>query len=370
MITKYKNLYKLSSDFIKENKKRAFLSVISVTIGLTGILIVLIISSSISNNLKAETSEIKKLELTAINEAAATIAPEDEQLISDYDLSFLNSQYPEINITRSAPLPQVNVGGKSYTVSFADQIKITEGRDFTNSTGRDVILHKDLIGEDGSLDYKIGDKIAINDIYYTIVGTTEDITSNFYMPMYLDDLFKQDSSANNLEVSMPTKMYKPELMDEIVDQINELSQNPMYTYMYFDMEEILSMLVNIISTVAVVFGSIILLVSLIGIINMLYVSVSERQSEIAILRSQGLQKSDISMMFLFEALIIICIATIISFIFAFIISILILNFQDIELYISPLYLVSIALFVILVTMITGVAPARKAASINISEILI
>lgn len=140
---------------------------------------------------------------------------------------------------------------------------------------------------------------------------------------------------------------------------------------YSDMAETLSStmgtMINMVSLVLIVFAAISLVVSTIMIAIIIYVSVIERTKEIGILRSVGARKKDISMVFNAEALIIGFTAGMIGVGMTYLLSIpvnwLIESITDISSIasLSPLWAVILVLGSMLLTLIAGFFPSKKAA---------
>ena len=124
----------------------------------------------------------------------------------------------------------------------------------------------------------------------------------------------------------------------------------------------ISSIFSIINTVLVAIAAISLIVGGIGIMNIMYVTVTERIKEIGIRRSIGARKSDILMQFLIESVLLSVFGGALGLILAFIVVILIQRF-------FPAYIdagsVALALGVSsAIGIIFGVFPAKKAADLS------
>ncbi len=134
-----------------------------------------------------------------------------------------------------------------------------------------------------------------------------------------------------------------------------------------DMFSMMKTIVDAVSYVLVAFSAISLVVSsiMIGIIT--YVSVIERTKEIGVLRSLGARKRDISRIFNAETLIIGAsagvIGVFISWIFSLIISVILKSLSGIPhlSFLEPLTALFLVLISIVLTVISGLIPARIAA---------
>ncbi len=368
---KYRELFKISLEFIMENKVRSFLSGLSILVGMTGIIMVLIISSSISNQVSVENQETKIIEISPIKKDSFEEYTGVERLVDNHVINMAKNMFKIIDLSRKEGNVFVTISGEEEPITFNNNISVFEGQDFKNSTGNDLIMFKDEFF--GEITEKIGDNIVIDNKIFTIIGFTNEFDfagSNYYLPEYLKSDFTVKSNSDILTLEVKNDNNTKKIIDETISYINQKVNDESYQYEYFDFNEITGMLINFISIVALSFGLIVLSVSLIGIINMLFVSVSDRKGEIAILRSQGMNKFDIMLLFMFEAFIIISLSTIVAVILASAISSLILLMQDIPMHVSLFEVIIIVIFVIIISFFAAIVPARRASNLNISEILV
>ena len=134
-----------------------------------------------------------------------------------------------------------------------------------------------------------------------------------------------------------------------------------------NMESLLDMMhdmQNMMQTMLAGIASIALLVGGIGIMNMMLVSVTERTTEIGLRKALGAQPKRIQMQFLTEAIFLSLFGGIIGIVVGLLISLLVALAIDVGFAIS---LSAIALgvgFSVLVGVVFGLAPARKASRLN------
>jgi putative ABC transport system permease protein len=145
----------------------------------------------------------------------------------------------------------------------------------------------------------------------------------------------------------------------------------------FSSKEILSSIQTVfgqISTFTTAIGGISLVVAGISILNVMMMSVTERTKEIGILRSIGTLRSEIRQMFIYEALMLGLIGSVLggllSFGAGYLISLLVL--QTTKYLFDPSSLSSIALgmgFGIATALVSGLYPAWRASNLNPIEAL-
>ena len=171
-------------------------------------------------------------------------------------------------------------------------------------------------------------------------------------------------------------------VDEIKKDILALNGGSYYDVSTFaDEKAIVQAGINAISAGLAGFGFLTLLAAAFGIINTQYISVLERTSQIGLMKSLGMRKSDVSKLFRYEAALIGLIGGIIGIVVAYGITFLnpviknALKLQntagvDTNL-LQPNWLAWILLVLVLmiISILSGYLPARKAAKMNPIEAL-
>ena len=171
-------------------------------------------------------------------------------------------------------------------------------------------------------------------------------------------------------------------VDEIKKDILALNGGGYYDVSTFaDDKAIVQAGINAISAGLAGFGFLTLLAAVFGIINTQYISVLERTSQIGLMKSLGMRKSDVSKLFRYEAALIGLIGGIIGVVVAYGITFLnpviknALKLQntagvDTNL-LQPHWLAWILLVLVLmiISILSGYLPARKAAKMNPIEAL-
>lgn len=171
-------------------------------------------------------------------------------------------------------------------------------------------------------------------------------------------------------------------VDEIKKDILALNGGSYYDVSTFaDEKAIVQAGINAISAGLAGFGFLTLLAAVFGIINTQYISVLERTSQIGLMKSLGMRKSDVSKLFRYEAALIGLIGGVIGVVVAYGITFLnpviknALKLQntagvDTNL-LQPHWLAWILLVLVLmiISILSGYLPARKAAKMNPIEAL-
>lgn len=235
----------------------------------------------------------------------------------------------------------------------------------------------------------IGSSIKLESTQYTIIGiigddtigvnTEDDFLSQFLfdmieIPRSTYDLFHEEKFASNeIALTIQSSYIPSEVSQEVIEKLEEeghFSERGSYNYMD---------LTGIDDTLAGIFGgitlfiasvaSISLFIAGIGVMNMMYISVSERTKEIGIRRAIGASQKSIQLQFVLEGILMTCIGGLIGYIcgllFAYIASI----FLPFDIGID-IYTISISMGVsTLIGLVFSYAPASLAGRKEIIDIL-
>ncbi|MCL4397441.1 ABC transporter permease [Patescibacteria group bacterium] len=222
-------------------------------------------------------------------------------------------------------------------------------------------------------DSALGKKIRIDNLAFRVVGILipkgggglggPSMDEHVFIPYtaaspYLEDkkfyaIYAKAANGTNLAT------VKADIKKELLKKYDEDK------FSVADQTEILSIINSIfaiLNTVLVAIAAISLLVGGIGIMNIMYVSVTERIKEIGIRRAVGATKSDILAQFLLESVILSLFGGLVGLLLAFLITLAVKS-------IFPAYIdlgsVALALGVSsIIGIVFGVLPARKAANLS------
>ena len=230
----------------------------------------------------------------------------------------------------------------------------------------------------------IGGVATINGISFEIIGIKkapiEDEVSFFDMSGDVkipkgtyDKYFSSIKKIAGLNITLKKDKDVKASMKEIENTLNSIEGNRIEgKYEIIDTSGIVNLLggvLNIITTFIASVAGISLFIASIGLMNMMYTSVSERTKEIGIKRALGARKRDIRREFLIEGMVITIVGGVIGYILGIIVANIISVF--LKLVITPNLFTG--LLAVIISIVIGLAssfiPARKAANANTIDIL-
>jgi putative ABC transport system permease protein len=144
-----------------------------------------------------------------------------------------------------------------------------------------------------------------------------------------------------------------------------------------DLQSFLNQIIQVLQVIILVFGFITLVASFFGVVNTQYISVLERTREIGLMKALGMRRGTVSWLFIIEAAWIGFIGALLGSLAAIAVGTTLnpfisrqVNFGDERLLIfDPLQVAALVGFLMLVTAVAGLLPARKAARLDPIEAL-
>jgi len=334
------NLLRIALKALANNKMRGFLTMLGIIIGVASVITMLAIGQGSKKSIQSQISEMGSNLIMiqpggdmrgGVRQSSASM---ETLKLADYESILKETRYlmaisPVVNSSGQVVYGASNKPGTIYGVN-ADYLEIRrfnidDGDMFTEqdiqSAAKVCIVGKTVIDElfpDG--DSPIGKVIRFQKIPFRIIGTLKSKGYNS-MGMDQDDVIlapyttiqKRVLAITHLQ-SINASALKEELTEQAVDEIagllrqnHKLKPDDPDDFTIRSMEELSTMLTTTTDLLTVLLASVAgisLLVGGIGIMNIMYVSVTERTREIGLRMSIGARGMDILSQFLIESILI------------------------------------------------------------------
>ena len=384
---------------IKRNKKRSFLTMLGIIIGISAVIAIMSLGrgfqkemiesltegdngavtvniafqpndtvNGIGNQKAFNEEDLRRLErIEGVNEAKIS---KDETTLSYIQLNARNKEQTEVIEYAKTSKKQVKWGHNfdGLDGKIKKKVAVISSR-----------LAKDLYRtEKGAL----GQGVNLNGEYFTIIGVFEDNSvmnafstdSSIQVPKATYRYYFPDSKPTNMiDLIIEDGAGATKISQEAIDFLEEEgSMRQAGKYQSYDMssmvDQISTALDSITWFISAVAG-ISLFIAGIGIMNMMYISVSERNREIGIRRALGATKQAIMLQFLMEGMTITVIGGVIGYVLGMIFASLLSAILPFKASVD-LTTVLLALGIsALIGLIFSVMPASQAAKKDLTEVM-
>lgn len=402
----YQNLFKIAIRAIAANKMRSFLTALGIIIGIAAIITMLAIGQGSKASIKANIAEMGS-NMIMISPGAdmrggvrqdassmETLKQADYQSIKD-ECNYISAISPTVNSSGQWIYGNNNTQSSIYGVNqdylSIRQLKVADGEMFTDTDikaaskvcilGQTVV---DYLFPDGS--DPIGKVVRFNSIPFRVIGVLKKKGYNS-MGMDQDDLVLAPyttvmkrimaqtylggivCSAITEEASQPAQDQITEILrrNHKLKDATDTTEADEDDFNIRSQEEISSMMNSTMSTITILLGfvaGISLLVGGIGIMNIMYVSVTERTREIGLRMSVGARGIDILNQFLIEAILLSVTGGIIGVILGVSLSLSLNYFFHIATQIEPWSIIMSFAVCTFTGVFFGWYPAKKAARLD------
>lgn len=402
----YQNLFKIAIRAIAANKMRSFLTALGIIIGIAAVITMLAIGQGSKASIKANIAEMGS-NMIMIHPGAdmrggvrqdassmETLKQTDYEAIKD-ECNYISAISPSVSSKGQWINGNNNTQSSIYGVNqdylTIRQLKIADGEMFTDSDiktaakvcvlGQTVV---DYLFPDGS--DPVGRVVRFNSIPFRVIGVLKKKGYNS-MGMDQDDLVLAPYTTVMKRILAQTYLSEivcsaitEEASEPAQDQITQILRR---THKLKDatdtteaddddfnirsQEEISSMMNSTMSTITILLGSVAgisLIVGGIGIMNIMYVSVTERTREIGLRMSVGARGIDILNQFLIEAILLSVTGGIIGVILGVSISVSLQQFAHVATQIEPWSIIMSFAVCTFTGVFFGWYPAKKAARLD------
>lgn len=402
----YQNLFKIAIRAIAANKMRSFLTALGIIIGIAAVITMLAIGQGSKASIKANIAEMGS-NMIMIHPGAdmrggvrqdassmETLKQTDYDAIKD-ECNYISAISPSVSSNGQWINGNNNTQSSIYGVNqdylTIRQLKIADGEMFTDSDiktaakvcvlGQTVVDYLFPNGSD-----PIGRVVRFNSIPFRVIGVLKKKGYNS-MGMDQDDLVLAPYTTVMKRILAQTYLSEivcsaitEEASEPAQDQITQIlrrthklkdatdtTEGDDDDFNIRSQEEISSMMNSTMSTITILLGSVAgisLIVGGIGIMNIMYVSVTERTREIGLRMSVGARGIDILNQFLIEAILLSVTGGIIGVILGVSISVSLQQFAHVATQIEPWSIIMSFAVCTFTGVFFGWYPAKKAARLD------
>ena len=394
----YSDLIKLSYRTVISHKLRSCLTALGLVIGIAAVIILTSIGRGIHHYVLAEFTQFgthlvavfpgKTTTLGLSGATISTVRPltvADAVSINRLDnvMAVLPLVQGNARIEAATRQRRSNVFGVGAAVPEVWKINVANGRflpanEQANPRAFAVLGHKlavELFADSSSL----GKRIRIGSDRFRVIGVMEkkgqmmgfDMDDTIYIPtakalalfnresvMEIDVLYKSNTSVSNIEKSISRQL----ITRHGGEDFSLITQDQMLK----SMDSILKILTLSVAAL----GGISLLVGSVGILTIMTIAVSERISEIGLLRAVGAEQNTIFKLFLFEALVLSLVGGSLGVVSGIVIVQLIsIAVPELPVQLAWAYIMAAFAVSLLIGLLAGVVPAMKAARLQPLEAL-
>jgi putative ABC transport system permease protein len=385
---------------LKANRLRTFLTALGLIIGNASVILVVTISLASTDLILDQIRGIGSNLVYADNEVAGVnVAKFQDDFVKLSDVRALREQLGNQIVAASAVMTMhdtivVNGGVRLVTVDGVDQyysrvrnLVILRGRalDESDVTLRErvaMLTDKLAIRLFGSQDAAIGQSVKVEQLRFTVIGTFREKTSTMGQGEISDETILIPVTV--MKYFMPYERIEPVYIEvrhaadvpAVTREVNSILESRHRPGAKYDVQNLSAILdtaesiANVLTVVLIVVSAIALVISGIGIMNIMLVTVTERTREIGLRMAIGASRREILLQFLVESVLISLIGGVIGIIIGLAIPLSVRLVTD-QVRV-PISLISV-LVAFAVSFTVGVGfgllPARRASQLNPTEAL-
>ena len=327
-------IWKTAFQSILQNKRRSLLTMLGIVIGIASVITIV----AIGNGFKQDTLDrissgkqdknIKKISFEAFN---AVDSFGNQAMFSENDLGVIrlipgvesvDFDKSEVEGVKKSSL-SFNTATKNITVNYElakkTEQQLLSGRQIIEKDsiqGNKVVLIDELVAKElySEPNLALNREFGYKDQLFTIVGITKNTSgeigsgnysSLIYFPEKIyETYFGELKSTYMLSLKISTGYDSQQVVKSVLDKLMiQGTMKNIGTYKEYNEQDSINQMGNILNNLTL-FISLVAAISLIiggvGVMNMMYISVSERTKEIGIRRALGGTETDIKSQFLTE----------------------------------------------------------------------
>ena len=309
---------------IRSSKTRSILTMLGIIIGVAAVIVITGLGSGMEKYMREqfESMGTDTLSVYIMGRGSQKMTVDDMQKIVDENSEYLDKMTPSVSFQGSKRVGTEDMNSNVTGVSedFADikKLDIAQGRtlQYLDVAQRTNVC---VVGSFINLKYfggqALGEKIKLNGRDFTIVGVLEEKADSteysaddaIYVPYSTVSRMMNIRDVDSFTITFKDEEMAAEAKTTLENALTEYFNGSSDAFYVQSMSEVLDMMnqsTNMLITILTLIAGISLVVGGIGIMNIMYVSVTERTREIGLRMSVGARGIDILSQFLIEAILI------------------------------------------------------------------
>jgi putative ABC transport system permease protein len=399
---KLRDLLEQTLWFFSSNKVRSGLTMLGIIVGIGSVIALISVGqgaqASIQNSIQAIGSNLiivtPGAQRSGSGSAAVSAGRGSAETLTQADADAMNAQISEIKVAPELDKrSQVSAKGKNTNTnvigtvtSYTDvrNVIIDSGSFITDSqvkSNAKVAVLGPSVRDDlfGAGTDAVGQRIRIGTVQFTVTGVTRakggsgfnNADDAIYIPISsMEHFLAGGSYVSSISVSAPSQDAMTTVQTQISDlllqrhKINNPSQADFSVMNQTDIIDTASSVTRTLTLLLASIAGISLVVGGIGIMNMMLTTVTERTREIGLRKSVGAKKSDISIQFLSESVMLTFLGGALGIVIGGAASVVIARLIGTTPTFSPLSVLAVFGISALIGIVFGYYPARRAANLS------
>lgn len=378
----------MSVSNIRHNRMRSFLTMLGIIIGVTAVVALISIVSSVSGEMMSQFESLGTGTLTIQASGYALKRGLNESELSELAaIENVDAVAPSVSSTADVKseygfVEDVTIDGRGYAYLVHNSDMLLQGRGILpldeESENRICLIDKTLLKKLFPSGDAIGQPLRIGSRTFTVAGVTDESSSvmaamngggngTLMIPYTTAMKLTGNRKITSLEIYLKDATLSDETADEVEQVLERAFNGKDDSYRVINMESLLDAMDRVLSmmtTLLAGIAAISLLVGGIGIMNMMLVSVTERTTEIGLRKALGAEPYQIQAQFLIESFLLSFCGGILGLAFGELLVLIFSAYADISASITLSSAILGLSFSGAIGILFGWAPARKASNLN------
>lgn len=383
-----KETFSMSVSNIRHNRMRSFLTMLGIIIGVTAVVALISIVSSVSGEMMSQFESLGTDTLTIQASGYALKRGLNESELSELAaIENVDAVAPSVSSTADVKseygfVEDVTIDGRGYAYLVHNSDMLLQGRGILplneESENRICLIDKTLLKKLFPSGDAIGQTLRIGSRTFTVAGVTDESSSvmaamngggngTLMIPYTTAMKLTGNRKITSLEIYLKDATLSDETADEVEQVLERAFNGKDDSYRVINMESLLDAMdrvLDMMTTLLAGIAAISLLVGGIGIMNMMLVSVTERTTEIGLRKALGAEPYQIQAQFLIESFLLSFCGGILGLAFGELLVLIFSAYADISASITLSSAILGLSFSGAIGILFGWAPARKASNLN------